>query len=120
MNLKFVNNLGTIVYTVFFGKEVGKDSIGNRYFIAKNNPLKKWVLYKNDKNPTIIPVNWQLWLTDNDKDLPISKEISKKYSWEKNRVINYTGTLQAYHPAKVFNKQETTNKQKKYKNWTPN
>ena len=40
MNLKAVNNLGTILYTLFFGKEVGKDNLGNRYFIAKNNPHK--------------------------------------------------------------------------------
>ena len=43
MNLKFVNNLGTIVYTIFFGKEVGKDEIGNRYFIAKNNLIQHLV-----------------------------------------------------------------------------
>ena len=49
MSLKAVNNLGTILYTVFFGKEVGRDNLGNRYFIKKNNAHKKWVLYKSEK-----------------------------------------------------------------------
>ena len=41
MIIKAVNNLGTILYTIFFGKPVGKDSFGNRYFISKKNSLKK-------------------------------------------------------------------------------
>ena len=121
MSLKTVNNLGTILYTVFFGKEVGKDNLGNRYFISKNKPLKKWVLYKSEKNPTIIPVNWQLWLTDNNtENHPTQESTSKKYDWEKNRAQNHTGTMKAYHPAKDLNKTKATNKQKNYKNWTPN
>ena len=121
MNLKAVNNLGTILYTLFFGKEVGNDNLGNRYFIAKNNPHKKWVLYKSDKNPTIIPVNWQLWLTDNDVENPTMKEsTNKKYAWEKSRSLNYTGTVKAYHPAKEASTHKAINKQKNYKNWNPN
>jgi len=50
MNIKLVNNLGTLIYTLFKGKEVGKDKLGNRYFISKNKPFRKWVLYKNNKN----------------------------------------------------------------------
>ena len=122
MKIKVVNNLGTILYTVFFGKEVGKDELGNRYFISKKKPSKKWVLYKNDKNPTSIPVNWQLWLTEDDlySVPPLEDSSIKKYTWEKNRTKNYTGTINAYHPAKEIITQKTTNKQKKYKNWTPN
>ena len=122
MNLKAVNNLGTILYTLFFGKEVGKDNLGNRYFISKNNPHKKWVLYKSDKNPTIIPVNWQLWLTDNNdvENPPMNESTNKKYAWEKSRSQNYTGTVKAYHPAKKLSTQKATNKKKNYKNWNPN
>ena len=120
MKINLVNNLGTVLYTMFFGKEVGKDSIGNRYFISKNKPIRKWVLYKNEKNPTIIPVNWQFWLTDDEVEfIPSEKYIKKKYSWEKNRLQNNTGTVQAYHPAKALDKKQVTTKQKKYKNWTP-
>ncbi len=121
MSLKVVNNLGTILYTIVFGKKVGKDELGNRYFISKKNPLKKWVLYKSDKNPTIIPVNWQLWLIDNDiENLPTNESSNKKYTWEKSREQNYTGTMKSYHPAKEIIKQKAKNKQKNYKNWNPN
>ena len=120
MTLRTVNNLGTILYTIFFGKEVGRDNIGNRYYISKNKPFKKWVLYKNEKNPTIIPVNWQLWLTDNsNKSIIIEESTNIKYVWEKGRVKNFTGTTQAYHPAKDLNKNRIINRQKKYKNWVP-
>ena len=44
MSLKAVNNLGTILYTVF-GKEVGRDNLGNRYFIKKN-PQKMGFIQK--------------------------------------------------------------------------
>ena len=42
------------------------------------------VLYKSDKNPTIIPVNWQLWLTDNDVENPPMKESTNKKMVIKN------------------------------------
>ena len=121
MNIKLVNNLGTLIYTLFKGKEVGKDKLGNRYFISKNKPFRKWVLYKNNKNPTTIPVNWQLWLTDDDyNSLPGEEGSNQKYAWEKNRIKNYTGTVNAYHPTKKLNEKQNTNKKLKYKNWNPN
>ena len=43
MSIKPVNNLGTIIYTLFFGREVGKDKLGNRYYISKNKPLKEFM-----------------------------------------------------------------------------
>ena len=115
-----VNNLGTIIYTFFFGKEVGKDAFGNRYFLSKNNSNKKWVLYKSEKNPTAIPVAWQLWLTkDEHIKAPSAKNSQKKYAWEKNRIKNFTGTLEAYHPAKKIDTDHDIKKKQKYKIWTP-
>ena len=43
MIIKTVNNLGTILYTIFFGKGIGQDEFGNRYFISKKQPFKKWL-----------------------------------------------------------------------------
>ena len=43
-----------------------------------------------------------------------------KYTWEKGRMQNNTGTAEAYHPAKVLKIQKVSNKQKKYKSWQPN
>ena len=118
--MMLINNLGTIIYTFFLGKEVGKDSLGNRYFISKKSPNKKWVLYKYEKNPTVIPVAWQLWLTKTELiKTPLVQSSEEKYVWEKNRSKNKTGTLEAYHPAKTI-KTQTSIKKKKYKIWTPN
>ena len=30
-----VNNLGTIIYSFFYGKKVGIDNFGNKYFVSK-------------------------------------------------------------------------------------
>ena len=121
MIIKAVNNLGTTLYTIFFGKAVGQDEFGNRYFVSKKSTLRKWVLYKNKKDPTIIPVNWQQWLTgDNNEKPPLENRPNVKYTWEKGRMQNNTGTAEAYHPAKVLKKEKVSNKQKKYKSWQPN
>ena len=120
MIVKIVNNLGTILYTMFSGKVIGQDKFGNRYFISRKKPFRKWVLYKNEKDPTIIPVNWQQWLTDdNDIKLPLENIPNDKYTWEKDRIQNNTGTSKAYHPAKDFKKVQVGNKKNKNKYWKP-
>ena len=80
---------------------MGKDKLGNRYYVSKSNIKKKWVIYRNKKDPTIIPVNWQIWLTSESiKTL----ENNQKFSWEKEREQNLTGTSNAYHPVKMSSK----------------
>ena len=39
---------GTFLYTIFFGKLVGKDEFGNKYY--KNKKGKRWVIYKGEVN----------------------------------------------------------------------
>ena len=74
----------------------------------KKTTFRKWVLYKNEKDPTIIPVKWQQWLTgDNNKNHQYENRPNKKYNWEKSRMQNNTGTSEAYHPAKVLKKEQT-------------
>ena len=38
--------LGTRIQTFFFGKLVGKDSFGNKYY--QNKSGKRWMIYKNE------------------------------------------------------------------------
>ena len=122
MRTMIVNNIGTTLYTIFFGKKVGKDSFGNTYYISKTNNEKKWVLYKETIDPTNIPIEWQGWLTSHKDEITFksNEETIKKYSWEKNRKKNLTGTYGAYHPSKELTELGTVKKQKKYKNWEPN
>ena len=37
---------GTFLYTLFFGKFVGKDNSGNKYY--QNNKGKRWVIYNGE------------------------------------------------------------------------
>ena len=43
--------LGTRIHTLFFGKFVGKDSFGNRYYKSRSG--RRWVIYK-DENGNIL------------------------------------------------------------------
>ena len=119
MNTILVNNLGTIMYTLVFGKEIGRDAFGNRYFVSRKKKSKKWVLYNKVKDPSVIPVEWQIWLTDDSEKIKSDTVINNKFSWEKERIHNLTGSFEAYHPAKKFMGSKIKSK-KKYKNWEPN
>ena len=104
-----INNLGTIICSFLLGKKVGEDNRGNRYFLSKKKPKKKWVLYKEKVDPTNLPADWQMWLTSEEEMVP--KDNSKKFYWQKDREPNLTGTNKAYHPAiKPTNSIEVTSK----------
>ena len=115
MKLLLVNNLGTVLYTIVFGKKVGEDNLGNTYYISKKKDKRKWVIYKDKKDPTIIPVNWQIWLTNTDDEIIQNKV---KYNWVKDRERNLTGTDKAYYPTNDSLIKLKT--KKKYKKWDPN
>ena len=92
-----INNIGTILYSLFNGKKVGQDNQGNKFYIHKKNKKKRWVLYKNKIDPTNIEVKWLIWLTENDKDQEMIMNNSK-FKWQKNKKANLTGTINSYHP----------------------
>ena len=60
--------------TLFFGKYVGKDEFGNKYFKNKND--ERWVIYKSDVEATKINTDWYLWMHHTVDKIP--DEISKK------------------------------------------
>ena len=47
--------------------------------------------------------------------LPFENRPNVKYTWEKDRMQNNTGTSEAYHPAKVLKKEQVSNKKKNIK-----
>ena len=53
--------LGTKLYTFFFGKFVGKDEFGNKYYENKKK-TSRWVIYKGEIEATKIPVEWYSWM----------------------------------------------------------
>tara|TARA_S200000501_G_scaffold9328_1_gene8375 strand:+ start:2177 stop:2536 length:360 start_codon:yes stop_codon:yes gene_type:complete len=101
--------LGTKIKTIFFGKLVGTDQFGNKYYESKDG--KRWIIYEGEIDASKIPVEWYSWMhfTSNriNKDYQI-----KKYEWQKPHKPNMTGTESAYYP----NKNKDVIK-KKYRSW---
>jgi NADH:ubiquinone oxidoreductase subunit len=114
------NNLGTLLYSFFYGKKVGQDKNGNKFYIHKYNLKRKWVLYNKIVDPTSLKVAWQLWLTNNKKEIPSDMNDNKIYIWQKEKVPNYSGSRNSYHPKISKNKFEKNKKNKSIKEiWSP-
>ena len=92
-----------------FGKFVGKDSFGNKYYESKQG--KRWVIYANEVDASNIPVEWYSWIHFTPNKIEKNHEL-KKFSWQKSHQANLTGTDSAYYPNK--NKNAIV---KKYKSW---
>tara|TARA_B100001063_G_scaffold233459_1_gene249688 strand:- start:885 stop:1244 length:360 start_codon:yes stop_codon:yes gene_type:complete len=101
--------LGTKIKTILFGKLVGEDSFGNKYYESKKG--KRWVIYANEIDASKIPVEWYSWIHFMPNKIQKNHEL-KKYAWQKPHQPNLTGTSSAYYPNKNKNATE-----KKYKSW---
>jgi len=99
---------GTLLKTLFFGKLVGSDKYGNKYYKSKLD--ERWVVYSKDIEATKITSDWYLWMHHTVDDLP--KDI-KKYSWQKSHSENLTGSENSYKPNKIVK----NNIIKKYEIW---
>ena len=114
------NSIGILLYTFFYGKKVGEDRKGNKFYVHKNIENRKWVLYKISIDPTILDVEWQLWLTDkNNNIVPFNK--NNNLVWQKQKEANATGTIDAYHPGHGYkNNDSVKDINKKNSSWDPN
>ena len=101
--------IGTRIQTFIFGKYVGKDSFGNRYYQSKNG--KRWVIYKNEVDASKIPNEWYSWVHRIGNKIENLHDL-KKYKWQKEHLSNQTGTENSYHPKKNNNAIK-----KKYNSW---
>ena len=100
---------GTFLKTLFFGKFVGKDKLGNKYY--RNKKDERWVVYSGSVDASKITNDWFLWMHHTVNEIP-SKTV-KKYSWQKNHSQNLSGSDSAYKPNKISKK----NKFKNYETW---
>ena len=103
------DTFGTRIQTILFGKFVGKDNFGNKYY--KDRKGKRWVIYSDEIDASKIPVEWFSWIHHTPNNLQNNQEPNKHY-WQKPHQANLTGTKKAYHPNK--NNNEIS---KKYKTW---
>ena len=103
------DTIGTKIYTIFFGKFVGKDSFGNRYYESKKG--KRWVIYAGEIDASKIPVEWYSWIHFTPNKIE-KKHNLDKYDWQKPHKHNLTGTDKSYYP---YKKEDAI--KKKYKAW---
>ena len=101
--------LGTKLKTIFFGKLVGSDSFGNKYYESKSG--KRWIIYKDEIDASKIPNEWYSWIHFTQNKIENNHNL-KKYDWQKPHQSNLTGTDNAYYP----NKNDKQIK-KKYTSW---
>ncbi len=115
MSLKIIftwwnkQTLGTFLKTLFFGKFVGSDDYGNRYY--KNKKNDRWVIYADSIEATKITSDWYLWIHHTTDKIPDKKE--NKYSWQKKHLENQTGTNNHFKPVKI----KKDDIKKKYETW---
>ena len=105
--------LGTFLYTIFFGKLVGRDEFGNKYYHNKNG--KRWVIYNGEINASKITSDWFSWIHYITNNIP-SEKTKKKFAWEKPHSENKTGTSESYRPNRITKKGKNF---KKYETWKP-
>ena len=81
--------LGTRIQTLLFGELVGKDYMGNKYYKSKSG--KRWVIYNGEIEATKIPNEWYSWMHYTSNKIENLHEL-KKYKWQKEHLINQTGS----------------------------
>ena len=79
---------GTFLKTLFFGKYVGSDQYGNKYYKSKND--ERWVVYSKNIEATKITSDWFYGYTTQLIKFPVMKK--KKFLWQKKHLENQTGT----------------------------
>tara|TARA_X000001036_G_C20577000_1_gene765091 strand:- start:644 stop:988 length:345 start_codon:yes stop_codon:yes gene_type:complete len=100
---------GTFLKTLFFGKLVGRDEYGNKYYKSKKD--ERWVVYSNNIEATKITSDWFLWMHHTIDKIP-DKSV-KKFKWQKKHLENRTGSKDSYKPIKI----RKNSNEKKYESW---
>ena len=101
---------GTFLKTLVFGKYVGTDEYGNKYYKSKKN--ERWVIYSNNIEATRITSDWYLWMHHTIDKIPdITKET--KFKWQKKHQENQTGSKNSYRSVKI----DKNYVKKKYETW---
>lgn len=94
--------IGTRIFTWLNGRQVGRDSFGNRYFEQRRPPNpesprgRRWVVYAGEPEASKVPAEWHAWLHyTTEAPLPALR----KRPWQKPHMPNETGTPLGYRPA---------------------
>ena len=89
--------LGTKLKTIFYGKLIGSDSFGNKYYASKDG--KRWIIYSGEIDASKIPNEWYSWMHHTKNKIENIHDL-ERYDWQKIHLPNQTGTINAHHPNK--------------------
>jgi NADH:ubiquinone oxidoreductase subunit len=92
-------NFGTWLFTLLFGRLVGRDGFGNRYFEERRARAglrrRRWVAYGRGVEASMVPPEWHAWL-HYTTEAPLSDVPHRP--WQLPHRPNMTGTPQSYRP----------------------
>jgi NADH:ubiquinone oxidoreductase subunit len=89
--------IGTLLFSMRKGRNVGEDALGNRYFEDQDGK-KRWVIYNGPNDASRIPPEWHGWMHGTHDGDPESF-LPPERKWEAEATPNLTGTSAAYRPA---------------------
>lgn len=121
-------NLGTKLFTVFFGQKVGEDEFGNQYYrtkkpsnyIGRYNKERRWVVFKGKAEPSKIPAEWHGWIHFSIDEVPENISDKNKHKWQKSYTPNLTGTDFKYLPSGHSESKGSRDKATgDYQSWKP-
>src|SRR3954447_7119999 len=87
---------GTLFTTLLYGRFVGADEFGNRYYQNKDG-TRRWVLYNGTVEASRVPPDWHGWLHFTFREPPTIAPL-KIQSFEKPYIPNLSGLPTAYRP----------------------
>ena len=110
--------LSTLLSTALFGRPVGADQFGNRYYQSKDGK-RRWVIYNGTVEASRVPPDWHGWLHHTFKEPP-TKAPFKERPWEQAHQPNMSGTDYAKRPSgSLLRSGERPPATGDYEAWTP-
>lgn len=119
-----MNSLGLKIFTLLFGKLVGKDEYNNKYYQTWSwkrdfGRARRWVVYNGDPEPSKVPHKWFNWLHYQTDETPSNS--NNTHNWQRAHEPNLTGTRNAYFPKGHILGGGTRSKSVgDYEPWNPN
>jgi NADH:ubiquinone oxidoreductase subunit len=91
-----MGNPGLYFLTLFKGKFVGADALGNQYYERPGKlRTRRWVVYAGAPEASVIGPEWHSWLHHlTDAPLPAAG----RKPWQLPHMANLTGTAASYRP----------------------
>ncbi len=91
---------GTRLFTWVYGRFVGQDEFGNRYYESRRvdkavGKKRRWVMYRGKVEASKIPAEWHGWM-HYTLDAPLA--VAARRGWQRAHQPNLTGTTGRHLP----------------------